>query len=133
MPAVLVFHGQATAAVAARVNQALRQKYPLASSVVVASIVDLRDVPRLFRSFATGALQKSYQEAAASLPPGLSAEEYVLILPDWGGAVTQAAGLDDTNRAAGAAVLDPSGAIVGICQGDNLAETALTMLEQIAS
>lgn len=61
VPAVLIFHTQETAAAASAVNLTVREKYPLASSVLVASMVDLRSVPRLFRSIAEGARRKAYQ------------------------------------------------------------------------
>ena len=131
-PAVLIFHSQENAGEAGKVNRAVRGQYPLASQVLVASVADLHRVPRLFRGMAEGAMRKAYQEAAASLPAGLKAEEYVVILPDWDGALTssvvEAGAAVDPDRAALVAVINGQGGIAGIYQGEDLGEHALQFL-----
>jgi phage tail protein X len=127
-PEVLIFHAQATADAAGAVNEAVRQRYPMASSVVSASVVDLCSVPRLFRKVAERSMRKAYNDAASSLADGLSAEDYVVILPDWDGSITKAVGLDAVDKTAGVAVIDRSGKIVGVHQGKDLAAAALNML-----
>lgn len=128
LPTVLIFHTQQTAAASTAVNQAVRHRYPLSSLVMVASVVDLHSNPRLFRRIAKGAMKKTYQQAVATLPRGLSPESYVVILPDWDGVVTKALGLRDVNKTAGVAVLDHAGNVVGVYQGDDPASAALVML-----
>ncbi len=130
-PAALVFHAQDTAAASDQVNRAVRERYPLASDVVVASVVDLRGVPRMFRRFAEGAMKKAYQKAAGALPQGFSAEEYVIILPDWDGAIHKAAGLEGTDRQAGVVVLDAEGRVVGVRQGEDLGAAAVELLATV--
>lgn len=127
-PTVLIFHTQETAAASTAVNQAIRARYPLATSVTIASVVNLQSIPRLFRKFAEGAMRKSYQEAVATLPQGMSPEEYVIILPDWDGTVTTAFKLQQVDKTAGVVVLDQQGQIIGQYQGEYLAKAALDML-----
>jgi prolycopene isomerase len=129
-PAVLVVHTQETSDVSEAVNFAVDKKYDLVSEVMVASIVDLKIVPRPFRIIAEKAMTKSYQEVVDRLPEGLSGEDYVIILPDWDGSVTRALGLKKVNRTAAVVVTDESGAIVGTYQGNEPTTAALSLLEQ---
>jgi len=76
-------------------------------------------------------MKKAYQKAADSLPQGLSPAEYVIILPDWDGAVHKAVGLEGTDKEAGVAVLDGAGRVVGARQGDDLGAAAVEMLAEI--
>ncbi|MCA9917211.1 MAG: NAD(P)/FAD-dependent oxidoreductase [Anaerolineales bacterium] len=127
-PSVLIFHTQETAAASTAVNQAVRAKYPLATSVFVASVVDLHTLPKLFRRFAESAMRKSYEEAASTLPHGMKPQDYVVILPDWDGGVTRAFGLENVDKQAGVAVLDGNGRLVGVYQGDALAEQVMKLI-----
>jgi len=131
-PAVLVLHGQDTAAASDQVNQAVRERYPLASDVMVASVVDLRGVPRMFRRFADGAMKKAYQKAAGNLPRDLSPEEYVIILPDWDGSVNKAVGVENVDKHAAVVVLDGEGRVVGVRQGDDLGAAATGLLAAVS-
>ena len=130
-PAVLIFHTQETSEEAAQVNAAIRavEAYTKAENLLIANVVDLRTVPKLFRNFAERAMRSSYEEAAAALPEGLNAEDYVLILPDWDGTVTNAADLKDVNQMAGVVVLDAQGNIAGTHQGDVAVESTLELLK----
>ena len=128
VPAVLIFHTQETEPVGSTVNQAIREKYALASSVMVVNVTDLHRVPRPFRKIAERVMRKSYQETASRLPQEMPAEEYVVILPDWDGAVTRAVGLRDVNETAGVIVLDHAGDVIGVYQGDDPASVALALL-----
>ena len=113
LPAVLIFHGRKSAAAAPALQRAIRAEHPDAAELIVASVVDLSRVPRLFRRFAGPAMEEGYARAAAGLPRGVRAEDYVLILPDWDGA---AARFFRVVRAAGeavAAVVAPGGRVVG--------------------
>jgi hypothetical protein len=131
VPAVLVFHSQENAGAAGRLNQAVRERYPLPSQVLIASVANLQGVPRLFRGMAEGAMRKAYQEASAQLPEGLKAEDYVIILPDWDGKVTEALGAKDPDKVAAVAVIDGAGALLGFYQGDSLEEKALQFLQNL--
>lgn len=129
-PAVLLFHTQETAEQAAAVNAVLRAQgdYKNCDSLIIANIVDLHAVPKLFRGFAEKAMKQSYEKAATSLPPEADPKDYVLILPDWEGTITKTFGMKDTNKTAGAAVLDINGNIVGRHQGVDIEKTVQQFL-----
>jgi prolycopene isomerase len=129
LPSVFVFHGQDSAGTARSVVESVRSHYPHADEVMVANIVDLRGVPRMFRKVANRAMRSSFKDAAAALPDSLDPAEFVVILPDWNGAVTMQMEFDDVNQVPGIAVFDASGVLVGTQQGPDPAEAALTLLE----
>ena len=130
---LLVCHGQESAAEATQVHTAVRQRYPLSSTLLTASLVNLKIVPRMFRGVAEKAIRKAYQEAVASLEKDQPPEEYIVILPDWDGSVTASLGLRNTSRTAGIAVLDGEGNVLVTSQGADLASTAVRLLEKYAS
>ncbi len=127
-PAVLIFHGPSNASEASRINAEIRTTYPRASEVLVANVVDLDGVPKLFRSFAGREMKKAYEKAAAALPAGASPEEYVVVLPDWDGKATKAFGLAEVEERPAVVVLK-DGRVVGAAQGDGLAERAAALLK----
>ncbi len=131
LPTVFIFHTQETADASTAINKAVRGHYPLAAQLMVASVVDLHSLPKLFRKFATGAMRKSYKQAEETLPAGAKAEEYVLILPDWDGEVTAVCGLQDVDKKAAVLVLDQNGQAVGRYQGDELAGKTMEMLTAV--
>lgn len=62
---------------------------------------------------------------------GLAPKDYVVILPDWEGQVTEAFGLKDLAKNVAAVILDEKGETVGVYQEDNLAEITKEALEGI--
>jgi hypothetical protein len=130
IPTLLIFFGQRTASVMPHINDTVRDTYPQASSVVIASIVDLRSVPRLLHSVAKRELKKIYATTGEHMPDHLNPEDYILILPDWDGVVHKALDLTDTDKNAAIVVLDRGGQIVGIEQNDHLPESALRLLKE---
>ncbi|MBC8330722.1 MAG: NAD(P)/FAD-dependent oxidoreductase [Anaerolineae bacterium] len=130
-PAMLLFHTQETAEQAAKVNAAVRDvaRFAKAENLFIANVVDLHSVPKLFRNFAERAMKSSYEEAAANLPAGYASEDYVIILPDWDGEVTKAAGLKDVNQMAGVVMLDADGNLIGVYQGEAAVESALDLVK----
>ncbi len=132
-PAMLLFHTQETAEQAAKVNAAIRnvEVYAKAENLFVANIVDLHGIPKLFRNFAERAMKGSYEEAASALPAGYSSEDYVIILPDWDGSVTKAAGLEKVNEQVGVLLLDTAGNMQGVFRGDAAVGQALALLERM--
>ncbi|HIP73360.1 MAG TPA: NAD(P)/FAD-dependent oxidoreductase [Anaerolineae bacterium] len=118
--AVLVFHTQDTRDAAKAVNLAVRSQYPLAADVLIASVLDLSGVPRMFRKIAESAMNKAYQKMADSLPAGFEPAEYLLMLPDWDGAATRAFGLSGVDKQAAVVVLAANGDIAGVSQESDL-------------
>ncbi len=127
---LLVCHGRESAEEATQVHTAVRQRFPQPSTLLAASLVNLKIVPRMFRGVAESAIRKAYQEAVTRLEQGQKPEEYIVILPDWDGSVTAALGLHNTASTPGVAILDGEGNVLEIFQGDDLASTAIRLLEK---
>lgn len=127
---LLVCHGRETAPEAARLHAAVRQRYPLASVLLAASLVDLKIVPRMFRGVAEAALREVHQQAVASLDEGMTPGEYIVILPDWDGRATAALGLRNTPSVAGVVLLDGEGNLLEAFQGHDLESKTLALLSE---
>jgi hypothetical protein len=131
VPTILIFHGQDTADAALEVNKAVRKRFPTAADVFVASVIDLRSFPSMFRSMVTPALEKAYFNAAGKVPAEADPADLVVLLPDWDGSVHDTVEVRDSTDQAAVLVADDLGRIVGRDQSDNLAETALAALSSL--
>lgn len=130
VPAVLFFLWLDTINIAEEINLAVRRRYPLASQLLVANLADLRGVPSLFHGLILREMEKGYRDIAARLPAHLDPADYVLIVPDWKGQVVKAVGLPGPLRRPALAALDRGGLLLGVYQGDDLADAAIRILEQ---
>jgi len=140
MPAVLLFLARETSNDGAPVIARLREDYPLAEQVLMASIVDLHIVPRLVRGVAEAAMRVAYDKAVERFPhefkppqPDMKMDpaDYIIILPDWDAAVTREFGVRNPSRAPAAVVLDRFGLIAGKQEGGDLTGFAHSCLQQI--
>lgn len=128
---VLLFQDQKTADAARKVNEAVRGVHQDAEEVIVASIVDMSAVPRFMYKMATTVLNRAYDNAAAEIPEGFDAADYIMLLPDWSGDVFKAFGIGDVSRKAQMLIIDYEGSIVFSQQGGNLAKAALRELDKL--
>ncbi len=131
-PAVLLFHGRNTAEASKSVNGPLRDRYPEASALLIASIMDLHIAPKLLRGMVESFIKDAYEEACQELPAKWPARDYLLLLPDWDGKITKAFGFSDTDKTAGVAVLNANAELVGIYQGKDLVAQTLALLDKIS-
>lgn len=131
VPTILIFHGQDTADAALEINKAVRKQFPTAGEVFVASVIDLRSFPSMFRSMVTPALEKAYFNAAGKVPDEADPADLVVLLPDWDGSVHDTVEVQDSTDKAAVMVADDQGRIVCHDQNDNLAETALAALSNL--
>lgn len=127
---VLIFHLQGTAPTAQEINRSVRARYPSPDEVLVASVIDLSIVPPLYWPTVNLVLATAYQQATAELPPGSDPEDYVIILPDYGGFVSRRFGVRNTGRAAAIAVIDEDSTVIGDYQGEEPVGAVLNMLER---
>jgi hypothetical protein len=130
---LLVCHGQDSADMATQVHSAVRERYPLASTLMTASLVNLKIVPRMLRGVVEGVIRKAYKDAVGRLEKDQNPKDYIVILPDWDGSVTAALGLRNTASNAGVAILDGEGSLLETYQGEDLAATAVSLLENYAA
>src|SRR5687768_16424081 len=67
-PLLLIFHGHAGAETALNINTTVREKFPSTEQLLIASVVDLRHIPRYMRSAVELTLASAYRQAARSVP-----------------------------------------------------------------
>ena len=117
---LLVFHDQNSVEQVQTMQEAVRARCPDASRLLVASVVNMSIVPTFLRSMAESVMQAQYAKAAAVMPAGLDAADYIVILTDWDGKVSSAYGAKGVDRAPLAVLLDPLGTVQGVHQGKDL-------------
>ena len=132
VPVVLVFHGQDTGDAALEVNKTVRKQFAGVDEVFIASVIDLRSFPSMFRGMVQPALEKAYHNAAGRLPAEADPADLVVLLPDWDGSVHDAVNVKGSTEKAAVVVADGDARIVCLDQSDNLAEAALTALAGLA-
>jgi hypothetical protein len=130
-PALLIFHGRNTANASKNINGPVRERYPDASNLLVASIMDLHIAPRLLRGVVEAFIRDAFEEASKELPNGWTARDYLILLPDWDGRLTKNFGFKDPDKIVGLVVLDSQAKVVGVYQGKDLVAQALAMLEKV--
>ena len=126
--AVLVFVNQDTQRDGRGIIKAIREQYPSASQVTIATAVDLSAVPIILKGMAENALKESYQKSVARLAAGEEPAAYVIILPDWKGELLKAFGIKAVNKQPAFVVIDRQGLIGGGYQGADGAAAATALL-----
>lgn len=130
-PLLLVFHDQNTVDKVQAMQQAVRLVFSDAGQLLIASVVNMKMVPVFLRSTAESVMKSSYNNAAAAMPPGLDAADYVIILLDWDGKVSQAYGAHKIERRPRLVLLDAAGTVRGIHQGEEIEQEALAMVIEL--
>jgi hypothetical protein len=128
--AVLVLHGQKSADAAKDASKALRARFP-ASEVASASIVDLRAFGGLWKKVAEAQVKSTYEKLAGKVKesnPAADPTEWVVICPDWDGAVCKALGVEKPDDEPAIIVVGADGKVVGSATGSGLGEKALALL-----
>ena len=125
---LLLFHNQNTVSAVVDVQDAVRQAYPSAADVIIASVVDLDGVPRMFRGMVRKAMAQGYEEASRQIPDDWDPVEYVVLLPDWKGEVSKSYGVGKLDEHAAVVVIDPEGNIVGSYKGEAPGQRAVELL-----
>lgn len=128
--ALLLCVARETSDAAHTVVSAVREQYSTADKVLIANIADTRAFPKLIRKVAEQIMKSSYNDAVKNLAPGRTAENYVLIVPDWDGALLGPLGIDDVRKTIAVAVISRSGDLIGVYQGEDPASHALALLER---
>ena len=129
-PAVVMFVSRETSDQPQPVVDVIREKYPTPAQVMIVSVADGRAFPRLIHKVAEQIMKSSYNDAVKGLEPGMNPEEYVLIAPDWDGALLKPLGFDDVTKMIGVAVIDAGGNVAGTYQGDDAPSHVLALLER---
>jgi hypothetical protein len=132
-PAVVICVARETSEQPQPVVDVIREKYPTPDEVMIVNVADGRAFPRLIHKVAEQIMKSSYNDAVKGLEPGMDPEKYVLIAPDWDGALLLPLGFDDVTKAIGVAVIDAGGNLVGSYQGDDPQAHVLGLLERAVS
>lgn len=127
-PLLLVFHDQNTVDKVQAMQEILRGQYGDARQLQIASVVNMKPVPVFLRGAAEAVMNGSYTKAAAAMPPGLDAADYVIILLDWDGSVSTAYGAHKIERRPRLVLIDDRGTVRGIHQGEKIQQPALAMV-----
>ena len=127
---LLVCVARETSDQASPVVTSVRERYATAEQVTIVNVADTRPFPKLIRKIAEQLMKSSYNDAVKNLAEGRTPEKYVLIVPDWDGAVLGPLGIEDVTKTIAVAVINRDGEVVGVYQGDEPAAQALAMLER---
>lgn len=127
---LLLFHDQHSMDAALAINLAVRARVPDPDRLLIASVANMSSVPKFVRPLAQSALDKGYHDAAARLPDGLNPEDYVLILPDWTGKVTDYTGFTRLDELPGVLLVNTAGQVLGRYQGTEPSGPILVWLEE---
>lgn len=127
-PLCLIFHGSEGAETAFQINSALRATYPQIEQLQIASVVNLKHIPTYMRAAHEFNLSIVYQTAAKNIPAFCSPSDYVVILPDWEGKVTQAFGMHEHSHLVGLAIITPPWQLFGTYIGPEPHQAALEMV-----
>jgi hypothetical protein len=122
---VLLCVARETSEQAQPIVRAIRDVYPDASQVLVCNIADLRSIPRLIKPIVQQLMKSSYNTAVEHLAPGRTAEDHVLIMPEWEGDLLGPLGIADVTKTVAVVVLAPDGRVLLRYQGDEPAARAL--------
>lgn len=128
--AVLVLHGVKTSEAPKEVGKAVRAKFPSATDVVVANVVNLKSMGGLWKRVAEAQVKATYEKMAGKLKDSgtPNPEEFVVICPDWENAIGPLFGAADTDATAAVVVLGADGKVKGAAEGSGLGEKALALL-----
>lgn len=129
-PAVVMFVARESADQPNAVVDVIREKWRDAGTVMIVNVADGRAFPKLIHKVAEQIMKSSYNDAVAGLEPGMKPEDYVLIAPDWDGALLKPLGFDDVSKQIGIAVIDAKGNVVGTYQGDDAPAQTMALVEQ---
>lgn len=130
---LLVFHDQNTVNLVQAMQEAVRPQYADARQLLIASVVNMSSVPTFLRSTAEAVMKGSYIKAAATMPAGLDAADYVVILTDWDGSVSKRFGAAKVDKKPLLVLVDEAGIVRGVHQGSQLSQPALEMLQALDS
>lgn len=131
-PTVALIFGQDNSGAVDPVVEAVRAKYS-EEQVLIASVVDLRKLPKLLRKMAEGMMNGRYEAEAKKLRDGLDPVEHIVILPDWDGEVVRGFGLEGVDKQLAVAVVARGGRLAGLYHDSAPEGVITTMLEPVVS
>jgi hypothetical protein len=129
-PLLLIFHGNAGAETAFHINADLRAIYPSIDQLQIASIIDLRNIPRFMRSAVQQTIMAAFQTIARQIPRDVDPREYVVLAPDWEGKVTHAFAMDGNTQDVGIAIITAPWIVRATYQGKDVRSKAIALVKE---
>jgi hypothetical protein len=114
---LLFFHGYQTAVQVGAAVKMLKKDYFDLDQVAMASVVDLRGIPRLIHPLAKKIMRDAYHQAAQEVPDGHEAADHIVILPDWKGAAFEAYQVPENHDQVALVLIDEAKMIQGSYMG----------------
>jgi hypothetical protein len=131
-PLLLLFQTHESVDPARHLIVTVRRRYPDPDALLIANVVDLRQVPKLLRGMAMSIMANAYKEASESLPPEVDPVDHLIFAPDWRGNVLRAYGFSDVSEQIGAALIDADGRLYDTAQGRDLLSEIFDWLENLS-
>ena len=125
VPTLALLFDQATSTTLDPVIGPVRERWPEASQLQIANVVDGRKFPRIIRKVAETMMSSSYHSNAKEMPAGHDPADYILILPDWNASVMKALGIESVSERLALAVIAPGGSLIGTYQGEDAPAQAM--------
>ena len=129
IPLLLVFISYSTRQAVRTIMQAVRERFPSASQVLVACLINLNFVPGLARSTATRMMEGELKEVVRHLPPGFDPHDHLILLPDWKGSVFKAYRVGHLDGEVALVMVDAQGLVASSYLGSDPARATLALLE----
>ncbi len=130
---LLIFHSYQTVDEARLIIRAVRESYPSPDQILIASVADMRIVPRLARGMAKRIMQNAYEEAKKEIPEGHEPSDHIIILPDWYGKVFDAYNVPNTSGEVALVIIYESQIVQGSYKGHEPVMAVLELLAEIQS
>lgn len=129
-PLLLIFHNHSGAETAFHINADLRALYPSIEELQIASIIDLRNVPRFMRSAVQETIMAAFHNVSTQIPRDVDPREYVVLAPDWEGKVTRAFAMDGGAYDVGIAIITAPWLLYTTYQGADMRSKAVSLVTQ---
>lgn len=125
---LLIFHTYHTAVLVGSIVKTVRETYPDPEQLFIASVTDLRSIPRLLHGVARKIIRDAYHQAAQEVPEGEDPADHIIILPDWKGKAFTAYQVPESNNQVSLVLIDRARLIQGTYLGDDPLPEALALL-----
>jgi hypothetical protein len=110
---LLFFHTYHTATEVGAVVKALKSDYMDTAEVTMASVVDLRGIPRFIHPLAKRIMSDAYYQAAREVPDGYEVADHIIVLPDWKGVAFKAYQIPNSHDQVALVLIDENKVVEG--------------------
>jgi hypothetical protein len=127
---LLFFHSYHTAMEVGAVVKELKAEYMDIDQVAMASVVDLRGIPRFIHPLAKKIMRDAYHQAAREVPDDHEVADHIIILPDWKGKAFKAYQVPASSDKVALVLIDEKKKVQGSYVGQKPLAGALQLLAE---